>query len=266
MISGLSARPALTPLPAAMAFAVAALALTTVGLAPEAAAQARANAQAQPSQSRSLRDRLFGRNLPPVGRYVSESGESFVLDQSGARPLLRFESRQETWVLRPSSAPRGDTIYRNDAGDQILRITPDGGVTLYTVRAPNGSPASAAGPASPLSPPTLGPVRLFQFMGRQGRIVSQAVGRLVYFDVDTSPASEAVTVETITSVTEAITRMARTEGYRQRLNRLRSIRIAESDRTLVSFSSNGVLTVLIDARQGLAGRPSSARIIQALDR
>ena len=62
----------------------------------------------------------------------SETGEGFIFDRSGSRPLLRFERREETWVLRPTAAPRGDIIYRNDAGDQVLRVTPGGGMTVYT--------------------------------------------------------------------------------------------------------------------------------------
>ena len=108
-----------TPAPAAMA--VVAMAVATLCLAPSAEAQVRGNIQAE--QSRSLGARAPGRTLPANGRYVSESGETFIFDRSGDRPLFRFERRTETWVLRASPAPRGDIIYRNDAGDQILRVT-----------------------------------------------------------------------------------------------------------------------------------------------
>ena len=57
-----------------------------------------------------------------------------MFDRSGPRPLFRFQSRNEVWALRANAAPRGDIIYRNDAGAQILRVTPDGGVTLYSTR------------------------------------------------------------------------------------------------------------------------------------
>lgn len=260
MISGLPARPALTPLSAATAFAVAAVALTTAAQATDAAAQARSDAQA--GQSRSLRERLFGRNLPAIGRYVSESGESFILDQSGARPLLRFESRQETWVLRPSSAPRGDTIYRNDAGDQILRITPDGGITLYTVRAPNGTPASVAGPASPLSPPRLGPSELFRFALQQSHRMSGAVGHLIYVRLDLQrPGNESAVAEAVSVVTEAVLRLARMPGGPA--GGIQRIDVVEGEQPSARFR-NGALRIVIDPERGPAGRPSSALIIQAV--
>ena len=82
--------------------------------------------------------------MSPTGGRL---GEGFILDRSGRHPLLRFDRRDETWVLRPSAAPRGDVIYRNDAGDQVLRVTPSGGMTVYTPRAPGGSPASFSGAA-----------------------------------------------------------------------------------------------------------------------
>ena len=73
--------------------------------------------------------------------------------------MLRVDWRDETWVLRPTAAPRGDVIYRNDAGDQLLRVTPGGGMTVYTPLAPGGSPASLSGPGQSLSPPPLGPLQ-----------------------------------------------------------------------------------------------------------
>ena len=94
-------------------------------------------------------------------RRKSASGSSST--GRGARPLFRFERREETWVLRSTPAPRGDVIYRNDAGDQILRVTPDGGMTLYTARAPErltrlarrgrpGAGAADPGPRPPVHP------------------------------------------------------------------------------------------------------------------
>ena len=66
----------------------------------------------------SLRDVLFGAGVqdddrstapPPVARYVSEEGESFVLDRSSATPLIRFEDSDEVLALSPSPAARSET-------------------------------------------------------------------------------------------------------------------------------------------------------------
>jgi hypothetical protein len=254
-------RTARKPLPAVMAIALAAAALTLSISTSPAEAQNRGNAQAE--QSQSLRNSGgVSRSLPPAGRYVAESGEAFILDRSGQRPLLRFERRDETWVLRPTAAPRGDVIYRNDAGAQILRVTPGGGITVYTPRAPGGSPASLTGPGQSLSPPTLGPVRLFELMARRSAMVSQALGRLVEINLD-GQVSESLCVEALIVTTDAVARIARSPSARSSLDSLRSITIVEGARSGVTYS-RGRLVVVVDPSQGQAGRPSSSRVIRTI--
>lgn len=249
------------PVPAAMAIALAATAASLISLPVEAQAQTRGNAQAE--QSETLRNRgAPNSTLPPTGRYVADSGEAFILDRSGQRPLLRFERREETWVLRPTAAPRGDVIYRNDAGDQILRVTPGGGMTVYTSRAPGGSPASLAGPGQSLAPPTLGPFLLFQLMERRSVLITQALGRLVVINLD-GERSEALSVEALVVTTDAVIRIARSPTARHHLSELRSISITEGPRTSVTYA-RGQLVVVVNPDEGLAGRPSSARVIRTL--
>lgn len=264
MSSRVKVEAARRPIPAAIAFAVVALAYlpapATAG--PLDTEQVRGNAQAE--QSRALGGNSAVRGLPASGRYVSESGESFIFDGSGARPLFRFERRSETWVLRTSPAPRGDVIYRNDAGSQILRVTPEGGVTLYTTRAPSGSPASIAGPAQPLSLPQITPTQLITFSIQQSGRMSAALGHLVTVNIELDrPGLEPVVAETISVVTEAVLRMARSATVRGQVEQMRLVQIEESNRAAVTFS-NGTLTILVVGNQGLAGRPSSARIIRAV--
>ena len=245
-----------------MAIALAAAGLSLVPTGPGAFAQNRSNAQAE--QSQALRNRRPSTPAPPpVGRYVAESGEGFILDRSGRHPLLRFERRDETWVLRPSAAPRGDIIYRNDAGEQVLRVTPGGGMTVYTPRAPSGSPASFAGSGQSLTPPVLGPHLLFRLMAQRSYMVSQAVGgRLVEVNLD-GDQSESLCVEAMIVATEAVIRIARSPTARQYISDLRSITIVEGPRAGVTYAG-GRLVVTVDPSQGMAGRPSSARVIRAI--
>lgn len=244
-----------------MAFAIAATAILST-LPTLCEAQERGNAQAE--QSQSLRGRGGGsHSLPPVGRYVSESGEAFTLDRSGQRPLLRFDRRDETWVLRPTVAVRGDVIYRNDAGQQILRMSPGGGVTVYTSRAPGGSPASLVGPAERLTLPTLGPAQLFQLMTRRSAMLSQNMGRLIEINVDTDEEAEGLTVEALILSTDAVLRIARSPTGRSSLSQLRRIVIAQGASASVNYS-RGELRIVVAPTQGVAGRPSSARVIRAL--
>ncbi len=257
-----SVRMARTPLPTAMALVVAAAALLSAAFtAPQVLAQERGNAQAE--QSQALRNRGGASHAPPpVGRYMSESGEAFTLDRSGQRPLLRFDRRDETWVLRPTAAPRGDVIYRNDAGQQILRMTPGGGMTVFTSRAPGGSPVSLAGPGEALTQPSLGPAQLFQLMTRRSAMMSQTMGRLIEINVDTDADAEGLTVEALILSTDAVLRIARSPTGRSSLNQLRRIVIVQGGSTAVTYV-RGELRIVVAPTQGVAGRPSSARVIRA---
>jgi len=245
----------------AIAFAAAALSLPCA-LSTAAHAQERGNAQAEQSESLRNRGGAAARTLPPPGRYVSDSGEAFTLDRAGQRPLLRFDRRDETWVLRPTAAPRGDVIYRNDAGQQIMRVTPGGGITVYTARAPGGSPASYAGPGENLAPPTLGPAQLFQLMTRRSAMLSQTMGRLIQINVETGEAAEGLTVEALILSTDAVLRIARSPTNRSTLSQLRRIVIVEGPRATVTYF-RGDLRIVVAPAQGVAGRPSSARVIRA---
>jgi hypothetical protein len=238
------------------------LAMAVAGLAGAVRAEAQTRSNVQAEQSRVIRDQSVTRTTPPPGRYVSEAGQAFILDRAGSLTLLRFERSTETWALRPSSAPRGDTIYRNDAGDQVLRVTAGGGVTVYTTRTPGGSPVSLAGPPVSLEPPSLGPVQMFNLMTRRSSLVSDALGRLIRINLD-GQESEALCIEALIVTTDAVVRIARSPSARPFLDRLRSITVIEGSRASVSYS-NGDLRVVVDPKRGIAGRPSSARVIRAV--
>lgn len=259
MIWTVSVRMARRPLPTATALAVAAGALWLSAVSP-AAAQTNSNAQAE--QSQRLRGRSNAPTLPASGRYVAESGEGFMIDRSGSRPLLRFDRRDETWVLRPTAAPRGDVIYRNDAGEQVLRVTPGGGITVYSPRSPGGSPASLSGPGQSLAAPNLGPFRLFELMARRSAMLSQVMGRLIEINLD-GDTSEALCVEALIVTTDAVARIGRSPSARSSLDDLRSVTIVEGERANVTYN-RGRLVVTVDPSQGQAGRPSSSRIIRTV--
>ncbi len=247
-------------LPVTGMMAVAIVAVSVLFAVNPASAQVRGNAQAEQSRTLAIRPSMSG--APPSGRYQSEGGEAFIFDGTGTRPLFRFERRTETWVLRPSPAPRGDVIYRNDAGAQILRVTPSGGVTLYTQRAPNGAAASLTGGAAALTVPPLGPIRLFSLMNQRGSLVSQALGRLVVINLS-GEQSEALMVDALMVTTDAVIRMARSPALRSELGTLQSITLVEGTRSSVAFR-RGDLRVVVNPAQELQGRPSSSSVIRAV--
>ncbi len=256
-------RAAPTPISAAQALAVWALAVLTLLLVFQTPAWAQRRSNAQAEQSQSLRGGGGARGLPASGRYVAETGQGFILDLSGQRPLMRFERGGEVWALRPTPAPRGDTIYRNDAGDQILRVTPDGGMTLFTTRAPQGTPVSAAGAAPSLLPPTLTAIQLWNFIVRQSERASQALGQLVVVDVEIQPGSEAVAADALSTVVDALSRMARSPNLRQEAVRVRRVVVTDQPGVPTTFA-RGTLRIGINPQAGYAGRPSSARIVRVV--
>lgn len=258
LIQPIRARPRLYPRAVAVAAWALAVLCLILSLASPALAQRRGNAQAEHGQN--LRADPSAPPGPAAGRYMSETGQSFILDRNGPRTLLQFEQGDEVWVLRPTPAPRGDVLYRNDAGDQVLRITPDGGMTVYTTRAPRGAPVSRVGSAEALLPPTLTAMQLWNFMMRQSERATSAVGRLVIVDLDIQPGSEAVAADALTTAVDALIRMARSANLRGEAGRVRQIVITDIGRPSIAFQ-RGVLRIVIDPRAGYAGRPSSARVV-----
>jgi hypothetical protein len=197
---------------------------------------------------------------PPVARYVSEEGDSFILDRSQGRVLLKFDDNPEVWVLSLHPAPRGDTIYKNDLGEPVLRATRLGGVTVFTDQRPEGTAAALAGGGAPIRLTPLGPQALLERLAQASARASRAARRLIPFDADASPASSALIADAAMIASEAVVRMSRRQEDRVRLARLKQVRLGEGRRAGAQFS-HGALQITVSPAQGLAGRPSSERIV-----
>jgi hypothetical protein len=218
-----------------------------------------------------LRQGLFGHHpsdlrqfpAPPVARYVSEDGDVFTLDRTQPRPLLKFENSSEVWVLQAQPAPRGDTIYKNELGETVLRATRLGGVTLFTEHRPSGEAVALAGPGAPLHLAILGPQALLEKLGQASFHVSRFAHHLVRFDAETTSAGAAPLIADAAMVTTiAVARTAdrpETQGF---LSKLRRVFLTEGRKSSAEFDQSGTLTITVAPDQGLAGRPSSDRIVQ----
>lgn len=203
---------------------------------------------------------------PPVARYVSDQGESFVLDRSSSTPLLRFEDSQEVLVLTPSPASRGDIIYRDDLGQPVLRITRLGGLILFEPGRPGGAPVAFAGQAPVIRLPTMSPGALLQHLAVASSRVSHVARHLIVFDAqEVTPGSEAVFADAATVAAEALGRLSRRREGPSFLARLERVLFQPGARGAVAFG-RGVLSITVNPAQGLAGRPSSARIVQVAAR
>ncbi|MBR7621679.1 DUF4908 domain-containing protein [Phenylobacterium sp. 20VBR1] len=246
-----------TPAPACKLAFVMALAMTGLFAAP---------AWAGPD---NLRESLFGQHpaagrsqSPPVARYVSQEGDVFVLDRSQNRPLLKFQDSPEVWALKPQPAPRGDIIYKNDLGEPVLRATRLGGLTLFTPDRPGGTAAALAGGGPALRLPVLGPQQLLERLAQASARATRAARRLIPFEADASPASSALVADAALVTSEAVIRMSKRPGGLALIARFSKVKLVEGHKPGASVQQ-GVMRITITPDDGLAGRPSSDRIMAA---
>jgi hypothetical protein len=218
----------------------------------------------------TLREGLFGdrpapgrRASPPIARYVSQEGEAFILDRSQPRAYMKFESSPEVWVLRPHPAPRGDVIYKNDLGEPMLRATRLGGLTLFTAQRPGGSPAAfAGGGGNALRLAPLTPQVLLERLAQASAKATRAARRLIPFEADASPESSAVVADAAIVTAEAVVRLSRRPDGRNLLGRLKKVKLVEGSKPAVALHGSE-MRITVSPDDGLAGRPSSDKIMQA---
>jgi len=222
-------------------------------------------APAEAGPAEKLRDGLF-RNRgaeqagQPLARYVSDQGRVFVLDRTQPVPMLKFEDSPEVWALAPSPAPRGDVICKNDLGEPMLRATRLGGFTLFTEDRPSGVAVSLVGPGAPLRLAPISPQaltdRLLQASYRSGRAARHSVG----FQAEATPASSALMADAAVVVTLALYRLAEKAGGKP-VGRFNLVLLEEGKKPTVMLKDN-VLRIVVSPALGVAGRPSSKRIMK----
>jgi hypothetical protein len=228
---------------------------------------------AQAGGPESLRDSLFGSRpsadgrqlpVPPISRFVSEDGDTFVLDLSQGLPLLKYDNSPEVWTLRPQPGPRGDTIYKNDLGEPVLRATRLGGVTIFTEDHPAGEAAALAGISAPLRLAPLGPQELADRLLHASARASRAARRLIPFEAEATPSSSALIADAAMVTSEAVVRMAKRADFHKLLDKILKVRLMAGRKPQTQLDQ-GVLEVTVAPPLGLAGRPSSVRIIQVTE-
>ena len=221
----------------------------------------------------SLRQGMFGARPSPDGRqmpgpqisrYVSEDGDLFVLDLSQPHPLLKYDNSLEVWALRPQPGPRGDMIYKNDLGEPMVRATRLGGITIFTQDHPAGEAAAVAGAGLPLRLAALGPQALAERLLQASARASHAARRLIPFEAEATPASSALIADAALVTSEAVVRMTRRADVHRLLDKVLKVRLVSGRKPQVEIEQ-GVLEVTVSPPDGLAGRPSSERIVQVTE-
>lgn len=224
-------------------------------------------ARAGPPQS--LGQRLFGGHgrdgrdpaAPMVGRYISEDGDVFTLDRTGPKALLKLDGSFEVWALQPQQAPRGDTIYKNDLGETVLRAPRLGGLTIFTAHRPDGEAAALVGIGEPLKLAIMGPRVLEDRLMQASIRASRAVRRVVVFAAEATPTSAPLIADAAMVTSEALVRLTKRADGRRMLDKVQRVELVEGRRASAQLS-DGVLQVTVVPPQGVAGRPSSDWILQ----
>lgn len=230
----------------AAAFA-AALAMAG-GHGPANAQQRQQGAEAPPVQG------LYA-TAPGAARYATPDGAvRFVFDRSGGRAaLVRFEGDDEVHVLRPAMAAGGGELYRSEDGDVVLRVTPNGGVIVYTRANRSGAPASEEAQVAPLTPEAVAFARMQQRFRQLQALAERSVGQAVTF---TAPAQ--ISAPAVGLVLDAAERAA--EGLAAApLTTVRRVIIVIGPAPGVAMVGEQ-LTIQVAPHMGYAGRPSSITI------
>jgi hypothetical protein len=201
---------------------------------------------------------------PPTGRYETDEGGIFIFDRSTPRPLLKFEDDPEIWVLQPAPGPRGDVIYRNDLGEEMLRATSLGGMTVFTEKRPDGSPAALDGASPPLRIAPLSPAALFSRFYQASVRASRAAQHQIEFETreDAEATTAAAIADAALVASEALADMSASPKGKALLARLADVVIAQGGKPNVAMQ-RGALVVTIVPAQGVFGRPSSRLIERA---
>jgi len=188
-------------------------------------------------------------------RYSTPDGAvRFVLDRSGGRAaLVRFEGDPEVHVLRPVMAAGGGEIYRTEDGDVMLRITPHGGIIVYTRTLRTGAPASEEARVAPLTPEAVAFAELQERFRRLQARARRNVGQTVTFTVPPQMSAPAAGL-----VVDAAERAA--EGLAAApMTTVRRV-IISFGRTPAVAQRGDTLLIQVAPQMGYAGRPSSNTI------
>jgi hypothetical protein len=107
---------------------------------------------------------------------------------------------------------------------------------------------------------------LFQRLYQASTRVTRAAQRQIPFETvqDARPETSVLIADTATITAEALERLVR-KGDRSEIAKVTRVLLAEGDKPGATFK-NGALIVTYAPGQGVAGRPSSKRIIKVVNR
>jgi hypothetical protein len=169
--------------------------------------------------------------------------------------LVRFEGDPEVHVLRPVMAAGGGEIYRTEDGNLMLRVTPHGGIIVYTRSLRTGAPASEEGSVPSLTPEAVAFGDMQQRFDRLQQRARRSVGQTVTFTVQAptrmSPPAAGVVVDAAERAAEGLAAAPMTT--------IRRVIITIGPTPAVAMRGD-LLMIQVAPQMGYAGRPSSNTI------
>jgi len=246
--------------PAGGLSALMAAAAIAFGFAPAAAAQQVKPAAPAPAASMNY-TKSRAAAPPGVARYEDMATQrSFTLDLSGGDALMKFDDSPEVYVLRGTSAQRGDTIFRSDAGELMLRVTEQDNVISY-LGDKDGAPADIVGVVTSLNgrPMT---ASLTQGLKDAAQRLSRLAGHdVTIFGTGEFANSEEWIADALMVMVFGVERANAMAS--KSATKLQGVRIVRA-KTPQAVFKDGQLVLGVNPSEGYAGRPSSEAIANAL--
>jgi len=187
-------------------------------------------------------------------RYSTPGGAvRFVFDRTGRTALLQFEGDPEVHVLRAAQAAGGGLIYSSENANVMLRVTPQGSLTLYTRNLQTGAAATAEGDTDRLTPEAIAFADMQQRFRQLQAQARRRVGQTITFSVPANlpPAAAGVVLDAAERAAEGLAMAPMTN--------VRRVIITIGRRPAVALRGDQ-LFVQVAPQYGYAGRPSSSSI------
>ncbi|MGV6801279.1 MAG: DUF4908 domain-containing protein [bacterium] len=226
---------------------------------------------------------------------TTEGDETFIFQANGNQGRIRFlcdeadqatlecallqgKAAEEIFLLTATRSPRGDVIYKDSDKQPVLRITSNGGATLFNPKhnettrmagkLPLGGQAVLPIPvhAASLKAPAIRYRHVEERMRRASDLLYQRHQTLITFVAEgPSGGDQAVLADAILTAAKGVDMVASDElGARYIINRLRQIQFVPADSVSMELAQ-GILTINYVRQEDLAGRPSSISVTRFLE-
>lgn len=258
-----------------MRITAAALAATILLAAAPALGQPDPGPGISPSMARSsMSSRLLAERPSAVqpGLYSAGENLTFTLAPYGARYLLRFSGASESFVLSVERGSLGAKLMKYDTGTTAVRVSVWGGMTIYTLDAPQGMPATYQGTAPATAPLAISANELNTAFADEARHLTYVQNIALKFSAD--PAVLGADGETRGRAFDALTNaatgieryLAANPAMRSVLaKRINNVRVAEGGKPTITLSGQTLLVSFVPD-EGHEGHASSLAIQQELAR